>query len=387
MAWKPGKYIKKAIKSIGRGIKKVGKRIGKAFKKVLKPFAKVFNKLGPIGTIAMSMLLPGIGTALAGWGAGMGNVIGTMIKFVGNAIHYVSTAPKKIFGTITDALGASWNTLTGAAQGTWKPGSWFDNFSTTMNERIAGDGWFGGKSGSWASFDTTTNLPISDGTVTFDEATKTWQDSVSGKNLQLDSTGKPIPLDAGQQVYQYKGPFSQAASVEPKLVSDGTVTFDEATKTWQDSITGKPLKLDSAGQPIALSEGTTWSGQTKSLIGRGRDKLGAFKEKHDDAIWGLQAGTTAVNAYNTFAGTEDIRGGGSGAAFSFGELTANPDQENMYNKPAPTWDPSFMNNILLGANAWNQNYGLPAGFDPMQTPGFGYSWDEWMRTQGGTIGN
>ena len=377
-------WLRKKTKQIGRGIKKVGKRIGKAFKKVLKPFAKIFNKLGPIGTIAMSMLLPGIGTALAGWGAGMGNVVGTMIKFVGNAIHYVSTAPKKIFGTITDALGASWNTLTGATSGTWKPGSWFDNFSKQMTERVQGDGWFGGKSGSWASFDTTAGLPISDGSVKFNEATKTWQDSVSGKNLKIDQAGKPIALESGQQVYEYQGPFSKAAATEPKLVSDGSVKFNEATSSWQDSVTGKNLKLDSQGQPIALKAGTTWNGQTTSIIGKARSKIGAFRETHDDAIWGAQTGLTALQTYNTFAGTEDIRGGGSGSAFSYSELTANPDQENMYNKPAPTWDPSFMNSILAGASAWNQQYNLPAGFDPMHTPGYGFTWDEWMRTQGGT---
>ena len=131
-------WLRKTIKKIGKGIKKVGKKIGKAFKKVLKPFAKIFNKLGPLGTIALSMFLPGIGTALAGWGAGMGNVLGTMIKFVGNAINYVATAPQKIFGTITDAIGASWNTLAGATTGTWLPGCWFDNFANNL-QKFCGD--------------------------------------------------------------------------------------------------------------------------------------------------------------------------------------------------------------------------------------------------------
>jgi len=380
MAWRPGKYLKKAIKSVGRGIKKVGKRIGKAFKKVLKPFAKIFNKLGPIGTIAMSMLLPGIGTALAGWGAGMGNVVGTMIKFVGNAIHYVSTAPQKLFGTITDALGASWNTLTGAAQGTWKPGSWFDNFSTTMNERIAGDGWFGGKSGSWASFDTTGGIlpsgaPLTgegQGSVIFDEATNTWMEAGPKGTM-----GKPL----SKANIDYMN--AQAAPVVPDLVSDGTVSmkgtdFDSYPV---DTVTGTKLKLDSTGTPIPLEKGATGY---PSLISKTRSAGQAFRQKHDDKFWAGSLGLNAYQAYNTFAGTEDIRGGGGGAAFSFGELTADADQNNMYNKPAPTWDPSFMNNILAGASSWNQHYGLPAGFDPNQTPGFGFTWDEWMRTQGGT---
>jgi len=373
-------WFRKKTKQIGRAIKKIGKKIGKAFKKVLKPFAKVFNKLGPIGSIALGMFLPGIGQALAGWGAGMGNVVGTMIKFVGNAIHYVATAPKKIFGTITDALGASWNTLTGAAQGTWKPGSWFGNFSNQMQERIAGDGWFGGSSGSWTSFDTTAHLPISDGSVQFNEATKTWQDSVSGKNLKLDSAGKPIALDAGQQVYEYKGPFSKAASVEPKLMSDGTVDFtgDVDGGTYVDSITRKPLKLDSSGNPISLKEGTTWSGNTKSWIGTGRDKLGAFKEANEDAIWGVQTGLSALTTVAQFTGGEK---GGSGSSPYSWDSMATTDQGTVYDI-SPSWsyeyDKSYGQNQANSKNVWNSYYGLPVGFESANMGGYGFGYDQWF---------
>ena len=383
-------WLRKTIKKIGKGIKKVGKKIGKAFKKVLKPFAKIFNKLGPLGTIALSMFLPGIGTALAGWGAGMGNVLGTMIKFVGNAINYVATAPQKIFGTITDALGASWNTLTGATSGTWKPGSWFDNFSKQMNDRIAGDGWFGGKSGSWASFDTTANLPISDGSVMFNEATNTWQDSVSGKNLKLDSAGKPISLDVGQQVYEYKGPFSKAASTEPKLVSDGTVDFtgDVGEGTYVDSITRKPLKLDSSGKPISLKKGATWSGQTESFLGRGRDKLGAFREKHDDKFWAASLGTNAYQAYNQFAPRDDDPFGvGGGYTYAWDALSKAEDtSQGLFNTQSPTWDynysTSLMANQQSAANTWNSNYGFSQEFNPFATPGYGWGYEQWLQSMG-----
>ena len=64
-------WLKKKIKQLGKGIKKIGKKIGGAFKKILKPFAKIFNKLGPLGSIALMMILPGLGTLIAGWGAGI----------------------------------------------------------------------------------------------------------------------------------------------------------------------------------------------------------------------------------------------------------------------------------------------------------------------------
>ena len=61
MGWKPGKYLGKAIKSIGRGIKKIGKGIGKAFKKVFKGIGKFVGKLGPIGMLGMMLLMPQLG--------------------------------------------------------------------------------------------------------------------------------------------------------------------------------------------------------------------------------------------------------------------------------------------------------------------------------------
>ena len=125
-------WLRKKMKQLGRGIKKLGKKIGKAFKGILKPFAKVFGKLGPLGSMAMMMILPGIGQLMAGWGASLGTGIGTAIKFVGNAINYVASAPQKIFSTITNGIGAGWNALTGASSATG--GSWFTRFRDAFKE-------------------------------------------------------------------------------------------------------------------------------------------------------------------------------------------------------------------------------------------------------------
>ena len=364
-------WLRKKIKQLGRGIKKVGKKIGKAFKKVLKPFAKIFNKLGPIGTIALSMFLPGIGTAIAGWGAGMGNVVGTMIKFVGNAINYVATAPQKIFGTITDAIGASWNTLTGATTGTWKPGSWFDNFSKQMNDRIAGDGWFGGKSGSWSSFDTTGGiLPsganFTEGGVSFDEATNKWME------VGADGTiGKPLSKANLE--------FMNAQTISAVPVSDGSVIFDEATNTWKDGVTGKELKLDRSGKPIALEAGAT---DSTTLLGKVRGKASTFRKKHDDKFWAAQTGWNAFQTWEQYAPSEDDPYG-IGRYEPTYEWT---DQGGLFNTSAPTWDfnysTSLMANQQSANNAWNTNYGFPQGFDPSATPGYGWTYEQWLQSMG-----
>ena len=376
-------WLRKTIKKIGRGIKKVGKKIGKAFKKVLKPFAKIFNKLGPLGTIALSMFLPGIGTALAGWGAGMGNVLGTMIKFVGNAINYVATAPQKIFGTITDAIGASWNTLTGSTTGTWKPGSWFDNFSKQTQSRIAGDGWFGGKSGSWSSFDTTGGILPSGTNLT--EGNIEWQGTqkAGGYSEVLPDGTIGKPLSKANLEFMNAQTIAQTPSVQTEFVSDGSVRhtggdFEEGY--YVDSVSGQKLKLDSSGKPIAIKKGTVISSDT--LLGKGRAKLGEFRTKHDDKFWAASTGLNAYQAYNEFAGIGDdqVQSG----SFDWQNLLGDTSSLNLFDTTKqPTWDYNYSTSVLTNqqasAQAWNSHYGFPQGFNPNATPGYGWTYQQWLQ--------
>ena len=66
--------LKKLGKKIWKGVKKVGSKIGRGFKKAFKEVGKAFGKLGPLGTIAMMFILPGLGAAI--WN-GLGSMIGT----------------------------------------------------------------------------------------------------------------------------------------------------------------------------------------------------------------------------------------------------------------------------------------------------------------------
>ena len=108
-------WLRKKAKQIGRAIKKVGKKIKKAFGKV----AKAFGKLGPIGSIAMSFLLPGIGQAMSGWigsfGQGVMNILpkgaseflsGAAEFIRNNAIRPVTGKISQVYDSITGALSA-----------------------------------------------------------------------------------------------------------------------------------------------------------------------------------------------------------------------------------------------------------------------------------------
>ena len=62
------------LKKIGRGFKKFFSKIGRGVKKAFKKFGKFMGKIGVIGQIALSFILPGIGTMLSGM---LSNVVGS----------------------------------------------------------------------------------------------------------------------------------------------------------------------------------------------------------------------------------------------------------------------------------------------------------------------
>ena len=143
-------WLRKKAKQIGRAIKKVGKKLKKGFGKV----AKAFGKLGPIGTIAMSFILPGLGSAMSGWlgnfGAGVMKMLpegmSTFISNVGttirNAASGISDGIKNVFGKITDGIEYGMNKL-GSPFGKGDVGSNFRNFLNDLSGGRIGEAEFG----------------------------------------------------------------------------------------------------------------------------------------------------------------------------------------------------------------------------------------------------
>jgi len=74
------------LRKIGKKIKRGFSKIGKKLKKGLGKIAKAFGKLGPLGSIALSFLLPGMGSVLSGWLGNMGSV-GKFILNIGSKIQ------------------------------------------------------------------------------------------------------------------------------------------------------------------------------------------------------------------------------------------------------------------------------------------------------------
>jgi hypothetical protein len=98
------------LSKIFKPIKKVFKKIGKGIKSAFKKFGKFMNKLGPLGTIAMGMLLPGIGTMLGGAWSGMaGTLVGSSNAFlsgVGNFMTKAASFGSAVSGTVSNITGA-----------------------------------------------------------------------------------------------------------------------------------------------------------------------------------------------------------------------------------------------------------------------------------------
>ena len=116
--------IKKAIRFVGKVIKKVTKPIRKVLRKVLKPIGKVFDKLGFVGTLALSFLLPpGFGQTISSWfgtlmeGAvsilpkGVGNFITDLGTAIKNGATYVKEGVTNVFSNITEGIKSGVNAI------------------------------------------------------------------------------------------------------------------------------------------------------------------------------------------------------------------------------------------------------------------------------------
>ena len=103
--------IKKIFKKVFKKFKKILSPIGKELKKGLKGVGKFFGKLGPVGTLALSLMLPGIGSALTSFGAwagvsgGAAPFAGTIFGPLGKVIQGVAKVGQGVGNVFTDVTG------------------------------------------------------------------------------------------------------------------------------------------------------------------------------------------------------------------------------------------------------------------------------------------
>jgi hypothetical protein len=105
---KIGKSIKNTFKKTFKRIKKVLSPIGKALKKGLGKVGEFFGKLGPLGTLALSLMLPGLGTlwtSFGGWASSLSGPLGTVMQGVASAGNAVGRVYNSVSGMISDTVG------------------------------------------------------------------------------------------------------------------------------------------------------------------------------------------------------------------------------------------------------------------------------------------
>lgn len=125
MGFNPFKSIKKIVKSVGKRIKKIGRGLKKIMAKIAKPFAK----LGPLGSIALGMLMPWAAGAI--W-TGMTGTTLTLANFGQVATGLTSAANTNLF---TKAVGYVMKGVHWAASGVKTA---YTNISTKISEGFTG---------------------------------------------------------------------------------------------------------------------------------------------------------------------------------------------------------------------------------------------------------
>jgi len=118
-------WLRKKGKQIAGAFRKVGRKLKKGLGKI----AKAFGKLGPLGSVALSFILPGIGGAIGSWFGGLpnSNFLVKIVNGMKGAFGAVKTGMGTVFNKVTDAIEWSMNKV-GGVVGKGEVGSNFRNF-------------------------------------------------------------------------------------------------------------------------------------------------------------------------------------------------------------------------------------------------------------------
>ena len=191
------KPFKKIVKGVAKGVRKVGRFLKKGLGKV----AKAFGKLGPLGTIALSFMLPGIGSALGSWYAGLAE--GNIIKIIGTGIQSAASTIGKgvgnVFSSITKGIEYGMNKVGTVFGGKGTAGTTLRNFVSDVTNGlitpsdIANKGSIGGGqtvgTGTGTGFGGATN---SDAITKVDTDTATDQAAKKGLGQTIKDLGTKI---------------------------------------------------------------------------------------------------------------------------------------------------------------------------------------------------
>jgi hypothetical protein len=235
--------LRKIGKKIGKGIKSVGKKLKSGLGKV----AKAFGKLGPLGSIALSFILPGIGSWISNVAQGS-SFIAPIAQGLVNAGKFVKNGVGKVFNKVTDAI----------------------EYSINKVSSIGGEGVAGSNFRNWASETTNgfiepSTQGVSDITVPGSTKTITGPDGFT-KDIQVPET--TISADAQLGIGGPKVPQTPKGMTDPVYV-DGLDTdlkkgfYEQADLDTYYTGTSKTLDIGTG----KITEGVTTGPLLENQVG------------------------------------------------------------------------------------------------------------------------
>lgn len=131
--------IKKIFSKVFKKFKKILRPIGRELKKGLKGVGKFFGKLGPIGTLALSLMLPGIGSALSSFGAWAGVGAGATAPFSGTIFGPLGKVIQGV-AKVGEGVGKVYNSVSSFVDGAIKKipgvGDAYKGFSKWVSNKL-----------------------------------------------------------------------------------------------------------------------------------------------------------------------------------------------------------------------------------------------------------
>ena len=115
------------LRQIGRKVGRAFKKVGKRLKRALGKLARGFGKLGPLGSIALSFILPGMGGWISGLAKG-NSFLQPIAQGLVNASKFVKNGIGTAFNRVTDAVEYGMNRVGSMFGGAGTGGSRFRDF-------------------------------------------------------------------------------------------------------------------------------------------------------------------------------------------------------------------------------------------------------------------
>jgi hypothetical protein len=301
---------------IFKGVKKVFKKIGKGIKKAFKGIGKFMGKIGIIGQIGLSLLLPGIGTMLGGLAGSMITSGGSaLIKGAGHFLKaavnvgsklggMVKTVTQGVTNVIGNVAGSVLNKIPGAdslvksVTGLDINNASFGNAVKAAQSTVTD---FASQGRDLFSMDTlTSDKFITSGTKAQIEAAKS---GVPSTEDILETSGQMPAPSADMEAYMEAGPRPTSTITADDIYTRGSASLLEPTNVIDvaadtDAFAG--VDISKVTPEVGVPE-ATFGQKLAAVPGQLKDKAGEYVQGKVEALQDPMS--LAKAGFETFAQT------------------------------------------------------------------------------------